>query len=157
MRRYVAYFKYVIRHKWYVFWAGLALDCNIWRLLLHDISKFLPSEFIPYARCFYQSNGQPQYNDSPSFDMAWNAHQNRNRHHWQYHILIEDSGRILTQPIPEPYLQEMVADWIGAGRAVGNLTGARVWYERNKKVIQLHPQTRLRVEYLLLRAEAVNA
>ena len=157
MRRYIAYFKYVIRHKWYVFWAGLALDCNIWRLLLHDISKFLPSEFIPYARCFYQSNGKPQYNETQEFNQAWNRHQKRNLHHYQSWILHEDSGFVMELPMPEQYIQEMVADWIGAGRAVGNLTGARVWYERNKKKIQLHPQTRLRVEHLLQHAEAVGA
>ena len=49
---YYKYLQYVIKHKYYVmiecFKVGL-----YWRGLVHDMSKFRPSEFIPYARYFY--------------------------------------------------------------------------------------------------------
>lgn len=48
----IKYLKYLLCHKWYVmiecFREGL-----IWQGLMHDLSKFLPSEFIPYANFFY--------------------------------------------------------------------------------------------------------
>jgi hypothetical protein len=43
---------YVIRHKWYVFLECRKLGIG-WLGLVHDWSKFRPSEFIPYARHFY--------------------------------------------------------------------------------------------------------
>jgi len=53
--KYLKYLKYILKHKWYVmiecFKNGL-----IWRGLMHDLSKFLPSEFIPYANFFYGNN-----------------------------------------------------------------------------------------------------
>ena len=52
MNKYFKYFHYIIRHKWFVF-----LECYkegiIWRGITHDLSKFLPSEFFPYANHFY--------------------------------------------------------------------------------------------------------
>lgn len=52
MEKYWKYFKYVIRHKWYVL-----IECfkkgQYWRGITHDLSKFLPDEFIPYAKYFY--------------------------------------------------------------------------------------------------------
>lgn len=49
---YWKYFKYVLRHKWYVFLACLKYGL-IWRGIVHDLSKFKPDEFIAYARFFY--------------------------------------------------------------------------------------------------------
>lgn len=52
MKMYLKYLKSLLLHKWFVF-----LECRklgIWWLgIIHDWSKFLPSEFIPYARYFY--------------------------------------------------------------------------------------------------------
>jgi hypothetical protein len=49
---YWKYFKYVVKHKWYVF-VACCKQGIIWRGIIHDMSKFLPSEFIPYARFFH--------------------------------------------------------------------------------------------------------
>lgn len=55
--KYWKYLWYVIRHKWYVMLACFgyrkAHTGMIWLGLLHDWSKFLPSEFFPYAEHFY--------------------------------------------------------------------------------------------------------
>lgn len=98
MRRYWMYFKYVIRHKWFVFQAGRARG---WPLLalIHDNSKFLPDECVPYARHFYQPNGSFRtklasdgfYEDEPddrAFDRAWLKHIQRNKHHPQHWVRI---------------------------------------------------------------------
>jgi len=91
MRRHVAYLKYVARHKWFVFRAGRKTHAPLWRLLVHDWSKFLPSEWLPYARTFYKSDGSKQYVESPEFNAAWLKHIHRNPHHWQHWVLVRDN------------------------------------------------------------------
>jgi hypothetical protein len=53
MRRHWLYFRYLARHKYFVFIAGLRTGAPLWRLVIHDWSKFLPSEWLPYSRKFY--------------------------------------------------------------------------------------------------------
>lgn len=51
-------------------------------------------------------------------------------------------------PMPETHLREMLADWFGAGRALGKLQ-AWDWYEKSKENMILHPDTRSQVETAL--------
>jgi hypothetical protein len=48
-------------------------------------------------------------------------------------------------PMPDVYRREMVADWIGAGKALG-FPNTWEWYEKNKSNIKLHRETREWVE-----------
>jgi hypothetical protein len=94
MKRYYNYFKYVLKHKLYLILAVKKFDLfNIkrlnrlkflWQIIMHDMSKFKFSELIPYAYTFYDKNGNSQYVEHYEFNNAWNAHQKRNKHHWQY-------------------------------------------------------------------------
>lgn len=56
MRIHFKYLVYLIRHKYYVFMAGFSVGCSLWQIVVHDWSKFLPSEWIPYARYFYRGS-----------------------------------------------------------------------------------------------------
>ena len=102
------YLKYLIRHKWFVFLSGLKTGAPIGRLIIHDWSKFLPDEWIPYARYFYNYEGQIPHSIQEDFDKAWLLHQRRNKHHWQYWVLLQDDGQIKTIQMPEKYIKEMV-------------------------------------------------
>lgn len=82
------YARYVLRHKWFVWREGRKLGLGVWQLLIHDWSKFLPSEWLPYARYFY---GKPGEAGRQEFDLAWLLHQKRNPHHWQFWVLLEDN------------------------------------------------------------------
>jgi hypothetical protein len=42
-----------VRHKWFVLLAGLKTGAPLWRLIIHDWSKFTPAERGPYVRPFY--------------------------------------------------------------------------------------------------------
>lgn len=44
MKPHIQYLWYVIRHKFFVFQAGLRLGVPLWQLLIHDLSKFSPAE-----------------------------------------------------------------------------------------------------------------
>lgn len=148
-KRHWAYLQYVLRHKWYVFQACLEYGL-IWRGLIHDWTKFLPSEWIAYAQTFYKPDGSKQYVSSDAFANAWNHHQKRNSHHWQYWLLTWDHGGETALDMPLADRQEMLADWRGAGRALG-MPNTWEWYEANKEKIRLHPDTRTWVEWELTR------
>lgn len=144
MRRHWAYLKYVLKHKWFVFIASRMIGSSLWRALIHDLSKFRPSEWFAYANTFYGSDGSKLYNPTSEFDVAWLLHQHRNPHHWQYWILREDnpeSGELKILEMPHKYTLEMVADWMGAGRAIMGRWECSDWYMKHKSKILLHPST----------------
>jgi hypothetical protein len=148
-RRYYSYIKYVVRHKYFVMVACRKLGLS-WRVgIFHDMSKFKLTELIPYARCFYADDGSSQYNEDSNFNYAWNEHQKRNPHHWQYWMLTCDSGNVMVLPMSQRYLEEMVADWMGAGRAITGKWDIIEWYNKNRCNMKLHSDTRERVEKLL--------
>jgi hypothetical protein len=150
------YLSYVTRHKWFVLVAGLRTHAPLWRLLIHDWSKFLPSEWFAYANYFYNPPiavtdpyGLRRDKQSRAFDVAWLHHQHANPHHWQHWILREDSGDVKILEMPEHFVREMIADWMGAGRAITGKWEAGEWYWKNRKKIVLHDSTRRDVEILL--------
>lgn len=153
--RHWEYFKYVIRHKWFVFWAGLSLGVPIWRLIIHDWDKFMPSMWGAYARCFYTIEGTKQYKPDDDFWRTWNGHQKRNRHHWQYYVLIKDGGELELLPMLDADRREMLADWTGAGRALGKPFIWR-WYDENRDKIMIHPDTRQWLEAKLKEMEELE-
>lgn len=150
MSKHFKYLSYIVRHKWFVFIAGLRVGVSPWLLIIHDWSKFLPSEWFPYVESFYGGWGKnrPEWVKA-GFDRAWLHHQHHNPHHWQHWMLREDSGSVKLLQIPIRYAREMVADWMGAGRAITGKWEAVEWYAKNREVIQLHPQTRVAVEQIL--------
>ena len=192
-----AYLRYVVRHKWFVARAGLAIGGWsigwLWRLLVHDLSKFSRAEWTPYVCQFYgpspgeiatrqidqhlaeyhgdtattrdtrehmiaERTGQVAAERQRSFYRAWLHHIHANRHHWQHWILHLDDGRVITL-VPEHLrdIQEMVADWIGAGPKVGRshtlaeaIGETIVWYSINAGKMQMRQSVRIIVEELLL-------
>jgi len=149
-RAHLAYARYLFRHKWFVFVAGRELRVPVFRALVHDWSKFLPDEWVSYVHAFYRNDGSPNY-DERRLAVAWNAHQKRNPHHWQYWILTwercEQGDRELLE-MPEVVVREMVADWLGAGRAQGKPDLVRWWAEHRTR-IRLHGRTRDLVDTLV--------
>ena len=160
MKRYIVYIRKVLIHKWFVFLACIKLGVPLHIAVLHDISKFGKHEFNQYATHFYDVNGnrndvKSTHGDfdpkeqSEKFRYALLHHQNNNKHHWNYWIVIGNKGSINPMPIPSVYLKEMVADWIGAGKAYTNKSNAKEWYEKEKGNMVLHERTKIEIEKLL--------
>ena len=159
------YLKYLLRHKWFVLLAGQKLKVPMWRLLLHDLSKFLSCEWLPYARSFYGPKALYLWADTygkyanytgrgaaqvkREFDAAWLHHQHHNLHHWQSWVLREDNGGTRALQMPEQYVREMVADWYGAGRAITGRWEAGEWFDKNQHKMMMHNATYARVVELL--------
>lgn len=139
---------------------------------MHDMSKFLPSEFIPYARFFYgkypsltEVFGDMRNNMlsclwkeevKKQFDIAWNKHQKRNPHHWQYWLLQNDSEGLTKLDMPNDYLLEMFCDWCGAGKAITGKRDVLNWWEANRDKIILSDNTRKRIEDLMYGERLLN-
>ncbi len=157
MKAHLKYARYILRHKWFVFLAACRLGIP-WLGVIHDLSKFLPSEWFPYVHYFYADKAprrrdrtgyyKPNNTGDAAFDAAWLYHARRNKHHWQWWVLVYDEGDIKPQPMPERYWREMIADWRGAGRAQGT-PDTKAWYMAHRDIIKLHPETRERVETVL--------
>ncbi len=159
--KHLRYLNYVLRHKWFVF-----VECRRrglwWRGLIHDLSKFLPSEWGPYVDYFYGSTSgtqkgrgetgyyKPTDTGDAAFDFAWLLHQKRNNHHWQWWILPEDEGGVKVLEMSPTARTEIFCDWKGAGRAQGK-PDVRAWYMANGQKMQLGPQTRKWIEDELFR------
>lgn len=134
------------KHKWFVFQAGLRTKANIIDLVIHDFSKYGPSEAPHYGRQFFGDKSDPL-----GFAEAWAHHQNVNKHHWEYWIPRtghDRGGHPGGTPLPmsERYVREMVADWLGASRAYeGKWPRTRsdwTWLVKNFDSLRLHPDTR---------------
>ncbi len=176
--KHLKYASYVLRHKWFVF-----LECRklgiTWLGIIHDWSKLLPSEWFPYTEHFYGPDTEhgdgtytpkkgiytgrdktgyydPTNTGDIAFDFAWLYHQNRNAHHWQYWVLSKDDGGTVVMRMPKRYMLEMLADWRGASRAQGSKSTVVEWYNANKDKMQLHPETKADIVYLLFKDEYVD-
>lgn len=138
---YLKYLGYVLKHKWYVF-----LECvktgQFAHACIHDLSKFLPSEFFPYADWFYG----PESGDrcKRRFEVAWLHHKNRNKHHWNYWVDVYG----IALPMPKKYMQQMIADWRAMGRVFGDT--AEEYYAKSRTGLTLHAETKAYLDKALL-------
>lgn len=133
-------------------------DCTVEDLTItdmciekHDISKLSDDEFIPYLNYFYPEENQTKGDQDfieEQFDYAWLLHQKRNPHHWQYYVLIKDSGKALLLDMPFEEICNMICDWHSFSAKDGTST-AYDWYSKNKDKMMLSNNTRKTVEKLI--------
>lgn len=140
----------VLKHKWYVFVFGLRLGAPFWRLVIHDWTKFLPSEIISNYQTFlfYKHGKVLNEHDKLRIAITRTKHQNRCPHHWEYWICrcrSEDCKEYYNQPVPMPeaIAKEMVADWLASALAWDNALPKKEWkwFEKNFSYLKLHPRT----------------
>ncbi len=139
---YWKYFKYIIEHK-----KNVGIEClkkgMFFHAITHDLSKFLPSEFFPYARFFMRKNRAKEYKQSDEndsdFQKGWCFHQKRNKHHWNYWVSVTRKDEIIPIPMPGKYVMQMIMDWRGMSGKFGGT--AEEYYNKNKDSMILHPDT----------------
>lgn len=109
------HFNTIVQHKKEVFRlcriAGLT-----WQGLVHDLSKFTPTEFIESAT-YYQGDKSPilAVRDDKGFSEGWLHHKGRNKHHWEYWLDKQSVGGVPIQ-MPYKYVTEMACDMISASK-----------------------------------------
>ena len=145
MLKAIKHFKTVCKHKYYVgkycFIAGIPL-----RGILHDLSKFSPTEFIESVK-YYQGTRSPidACKEENGWSKAWMHHKGRNRHHYEYWQDNFDNGG---EPIQVPFKDsvEMICDFLGAGQAYMGKDFSfaaeyKWWTNKRTKPLAMHPQT----------------
>jgi hypothetical protein len=143
----ISYLKHIyttIKHKYYLFIASFKVGkIPFWLILVHDLSKFSPSEFRAYSYHFHISK-----NRSKDFAYAWLHHQRHNSHHWEYWVVCsgkipQNSGAIDgVFPMPEIYIREMVADWMAASKSQKGTWDISKWVSKNISKIRMHPESK---------------
>ncbi len=140
--KHIEYLKRLLKHKYFVFVAGIKVGVPPFQLLIHDLSKLSLSEYNFWLNRLVNP-------DINIYDYGWINHYHKNKHHWQFWVLREDSGVTRCLEMPDKYIKEMVADWMGAQKnKIGNWD-TKEWYYKRKDTILLHPNTRIKVEKII--------
>ena len=138
----------VIRHccKAGIFWQGL----------LHDLSKYSLTEFIPGVRYYAGGRRSPNEIEREIYghSKAWMHHKGRNRHHFEYWCDYNPvEKRMMPVKMPNRFLVEMVCDRIAASKiyAKEKYTDAfpLQYFLRGKPSRSIHPETSEELEKIL--------
>ena len=129
----------VIRH---CFKVGIPL-----RGLLHDLSKYSPSEFIVGAK-FYTGNRSPNEGERAEYgySSAWLHHKGRNRHHFEYWTDYNPATKRV-EPVKMPiiFVKEMFCDRIAASKIYQGekyeSSHPLEYFLRGKHRRSIHPET----------------
>lgn len=125
--------------------------------LLHDLSKYSPSEFLVGAK-YYQGNRNPNNaeREAIGYSSAWLHHKGRNRHHYEYWIdysTKEIAGGMAPAPMPVKYVAEMLMDRIAACKVYNGAqytdAAPLAYYSKGRENAFIHPQTKELLERLL--------
>lgn len=112
------HFLTVTRHRHMVFKHALKAGIPI-RGILHDLSKYSPSEFISGIK--YYSNGKKSPNEAEriiyGYSSAWLHHKGRNKHHFEYwNDYNPKYGKVMPVDMPKKYFKELLCDRIAASK-----------------------------------------
>ncbi len=123
--------------------------------LVHDLSKFSPTEFIPGVRYFqgYRSPNESEREDL-GMSYAWMHHKGRNKHHFEYWTDYSQKTRDYAPvPMPPRYLAEMVCDRVAACKTYLKKDytdrSALDYFLQRKDHRKMHPETAEQLEFLL--------
>ncbi len=125
--------------------------------LLHDLSKYGPSEFLVGCR-YYQGNRSPNNaeRETLGYSSAWLHHKGRNKHHYEYWIDYGMDGEkeLKGMRMPNKYIVEMVVDRIAASKNYKKeqYTDSAPWeyYAQGRGYYVMHPEVEAILEEILL-------
>lgn len=109
----IKHFNLVNKHRWKVFKLSIKAGIPL-RGLLHDLSKYSPTEFWESVKYF---NGKRSpislCREDIGYSEAWLHHKGRNKHHHEYWYDYNAPSR--TPLMPYKYVVEMICDTLAAG------------------------------------------
>lgn len=148
------HFKTITQHRWLVrkgcFQVGL-----YWQGLVHDLSKYSPTEFSVGARLWtgFRSPNSVE-REQKGYSEAWIHHKGRNKHHFEYWTdLSRATRRYESVPMPRKYLAEMVMDRIAACKVYQGKdytpASALIYFQGSIERTLICEKTRRELDYLL--------
>ena len=136
----------VMKHKALVFVHCVRAGIPI-QGLLHDMSKFSPTEFIPGAKyCTGKGSPIPIERRVEGYSKAWIHHKAHNKHHIEYWVdYFEDTKQLVPVEMPEKYVIEMFCDRVAASMIYQKEkytdSSALDYYIQGRDKILIHPNT----------------
>lgn len=152
----IKHFKTITYHKWLVM-KGCFLVGLYRQGICHDLSKYMPSEFLVGAK-YYQGNRSPNNaeREAIGYSGAWLHHKGRNKHHYEYWLdysLKGVEGVMAPSPMPVRYIVEMLIDRVAACKVYQKEDytpkSPLEYFQRGKDYSILHEKTNLLLLFLL--------
>ncbi len=153
----------ITRHKLLVMEGCFRLGL-IWQGLLHDLSKYTPTEFLVGCK-YYQGTMSPNNAErmDKGYSSAWLHHKGRNKHHLEYWLDYgvpdkegPNKGKkkgVCGMKMPIKYVVEMYVDRVAASKNYQKDKykddSALIYYQSGKECSVLHDDTRALLELLL--------
>ncbi len=130
------------------------------RGLLHDLSKYSPTEFFEGVR-YFSGTRSPNVGERKvkGFSEAWMHHKGRNRHHFEYWTDYNpETNMVSPVKMPLVFVKEMFCDRVAASKVYQgkSYTDAHPYsyFEPGKARRKIHPETSdLLEEWLLMLKE----
>lgn len=150
------HFKTITYHK-YLVMKGCFKVGLYYQGIMHDMSKYSPSEFLVGAK-YYQGDRSPNNaeRETIGFSSAWLHHKGRNKHHYEYWIDYSTKnipGGMAPAPMPDKYIIEMFMDRIAACKVYKKSAytdqSPLEYYLSGKDPAPIHEKTRTMLEKLL--------
>lgn len=126
--------------------------------ILHDISKYSPSEFWVGMK-YYQGTRSPNNaeREDIGYSSAWLHHKGRNKHHYEYWIDYSSKnipGGMTPVAMPDKYIAEMFIDRVAAskvyeGEAYSDQSPLN-YYTQGTTLMPIHPNTQKKLKMLLV-------
>lgn len=140
----IGHLKTIVTHKHYV--RKYCWMCRLyWRGLVHDLSKFSPTEFWESVK-YYSGTRSPidACKEEKGYSLAWFHHRGRNKHHWEFWVDDFEKGMI-PKKMSFKYALEMICDFLGAGQAYQKdqftISSEYDWWQKKKETAKIHPDT----------------
>lgn len=123
--------------------------------LLHDLSKYMPSEFLVGAK-YYQGDRSPNNaeREDKGYSEAWIHHKGRNKHHYEYWTDYSgEHGDIEPVKMPIRYLIEMFEDRVAASKIYRGENYVEsdplAYFNKGHAQKHMHPKTAAQLNFLL--------
>lgn len=141
----------IMRHRRWV--RYFCFRANLFRQgLMHDLSKYSPTEFIESVRYFVGTSSPiDACKKDKGYSAAWMHHKAHNKHHREYWTDNYDKGTTCVK-MPWKYALECFCDFLGAGKAYNpkKFTSKMEfdWWEQNRLNMKIHIDTRMLLDVL---------
>lgn len=147
--------KTILYHK-YLVMQGCFRVGLYYQGIMHDLSKFSPTEFLVGAK-YFQGDRSPNNaeREDIGYSSAWLHHKGRNKHHFEYWIdysAVEIKGGLAPAPMPVKYVVEMFMDRVAASKVYEkeNYNDAKpLEYFMRSKDCAMHKKTKRQLVILL--------
>ena len=142
LKNIIGHFKVITKHRWVVF----KLCCKVgqpWRGLVHDLSKYSPTEFWEGVKYFNGKHSPiTDCKKAEGYSKAWLHHKGRNKHHPEYWVDWALPQKAIIMPYK--YAVEMVCDKMAAGIVYNGKDWKQdtqiKYYMKERETSIVHPQ-----------------